>query len=86
MKTIILLGIGFLPPAVVASVMGAASADAIPVGSLSAVAGLSATLLLMVGKYMPTRDKLFADTITKIADNFADTVAKLVETILKERE
>lgn len=94
MKTIILIGlVGSLGTGLygVASQVPAVAGLLTP--STGAVTALGAALLLLVGKYLPTRDKQFTDAITKVTTTYAESMDKagergdkLVATILKERE
>lgn len=83
MKTILLLSI--LPASLVAYVYAIAPAGDLPYGSLGAVGAIGATLLLLVGKYLPnrdklhteamaSRDKLYTESIVKVTDRFAESM------------
>ncbi len=84
MKTVLLIAV--LPASAFAYVFALAPAAEIPYGSMGAVGAIGATLLLIVGRYLPNRDKLHAEAMTSRDKLYTESIVKVTDRFAKSMD
>ena len=84
MKTILLVAV--LPASFVAVFAITPTAAEIPYGSMGAVGAIGATLLLIVGRYLPNRDKLHAEAMTSRDKLYTESIVKVTDRFAKSMD